>query len=296
MSMAAASSAPPIAPETTDPYRYGWRVVAQPQADGTVQRVTVPLTLEDLLHPEEDDEVTHAEPHERRCVYLYDVFRAQVAGAAGVAVLKDVRIAWDVPNLRPHGPDLMVIPDVREPRAWSTFDVTAEGTRPALIVEVTSPATASLDLGDKLRHYDQARVPLYIIVDGADEAMPLRLFGFERVGGRYRGLAPDEQGRLWLAPVRVWLSIVDEELACFDESGSPIGDFTAQVVARKVAEDLAATEAQARVAAEDQAAAEAQARKTAEDQAAAEARARAAAEDRVQALEAELARLRAASE
>ncbi|MCC6628672.1 MAG: Uma2 family endonuclease [Chloroflexi bacterium] len=142
----AIAPAPATTPDAADPYPYGWRVIRQTQPNGLVLDVTVSLTLEDVLHPEEGDQVTHAEPHERRCVYLYDVFRARVAGDPSITVLKDVRIAWDVPNLRPHGPDLMVIPAVREQRAWSTFDVAAEGTRPALIVEVTSPETASLDL------------------------------------------------------------------------------------------------------------------------------------------------------
>ncbi|MCC6628695.1 MAG: hypothetical protein IT340_14995 [Chloroflexi bacterium] len=126
-----------------------------------------------------------------------------------------------------------------------------------------------------MRHYDLARVPLYVIVDGADPSEPLRLFGFERVGGRFRGLAPDAQGRLWLPPVQVWLGIVDEEVVCFDEAGTPIGDFTAQVTARQTAEDQVSA---------------------ARAQADAEARARAEAEARIQALEAELARLRAAPE
>jgi Uma2 family endonuclease len=273
---------PSVTTDAADSFCYGWRVVKQTQPNGLVQFVSVPLTLEDVLHPEEDDQVTHAEPHERRCVYLYDVFRACVAGDPSVAVLKDVRIAWDVPRLRPHGPDLMVIPGVRDQRAWSTFDVAAEGTRPALIVEVTSPYMVSLDLVDKLRHYDVAQVPLYVIVDGADPSEPLRIFGFERVDGRFRGLAPDAQGRLWLAPVRVWLGVVDEEIVCFDEAGVTIGDFTAQVAARQAAEDQAAV---ARAQAD-----------AAQAQAEAAAQARAEAEARVRALEAELARLRATPE
>jgi Uma2 family endonuclease len=254
--MSSAALAPPLAVVTeADPYPYGWRVVAQERGDGGMDYVYVPLTREDLLHPEEDDQVTHAEPHERRCVYLYDVFRARVAGTAGVVVLKDVRIAWDRPNLRAHGPDLMVIPNVREVQAWSTFDVATEGTRPTLIVEIASPSTADIDLVTKLRHYDRAGVATYVVVDGTDEdtdeASPLRLFGFERVGDRYRGLAPDAQGRLWLPPVRVWLGIVDDELVCFDEHDQPIGDFTDQLVARQAAEERARVETQARLDAEE---------------------------------------------
>ena len=65
-----------------------------------------------------------------------------------------------------------------------------------------------------------------------------------------------------------------------------------EAAARKRAEERAAMEAAARRQAEDQAAAEAAARRQAEGQAAVEAAARRQAEDRVQALEAENARLR----
>jgi Uma2 family endonuclease len=34
-----------------------------------------------------------------------------------------------------------------------------------LIVEVTSPETAGIDRADKLREYNLARVPLYVIFD-----------------------------------------------------------------------------------------------------------------------------------
>lgn len=44
----------------------------------------------------------------------------------------------------------MVIRGVRAHQNWSTFDVAAEGVRPALIVEITSPETRMLDLALKL--------------------------------------------------------------------------------------------------------------------------------------------------
>ena len=47
-------------------------------------------------------------------------------------MLSDVLVVWDVPRLRPHGPDIAVILGVREPKLWRPFDVAAEGARPAL--------------------------------------------------------------------------------------------------------------------------------------------------------------------
>ena len=129
----------------TDPYRYGWRYVRRTGAGGRRVWEQVPLTLQDVLHPQVGDFVIQSYAHARRCHYLADVFEARLAADPSAVVLNEVRIAWDVPGLKPHGPDIAVILGVRERQDWSTFDVAAEGVRPALIVEVVSPGTARLD-------------------------------------------------------------------------------------------------------------------------------------------------------
>ncbi|MFQ3684565.1 MAG: hypothetical protein SNJ51_20050, partial [Roseiflexus sp.] len=67
-----------------------------------------------------------------------------------------VRIAWDIPELRAHGPDVTVIPAIRERQNRSTFDVAVEGVRPARIVEITSPEVRALDVENKVEHYARA--------------------------------------------------------------------------------------------------------------------------------------------
>ncbi len=250
---------PPGEPTEVDPFRYGWRYLQHTLPDGTTQIEQVPLTLEDLLHPEEGDQVTHSDAHQRRCAYLYNVFRARVKSDPAAVVLHDVRVKWDVPELKPHGPDIMVIFGVRERKNWSTFDVAQEGVRPALIVEVTSPETRSIDRSDKLEEYDLAGVPLYVIVDSFSRRgeETVRLLGYTQTSSGYRVLAPDARGWLWLEPLRLWIGVADNEVVCYDEAGNPLGDYA------DVAEALAA-----------------------------EIQARATAEARLHALEAELRRLR----
>jgi Uma2 family endonuclease len=275
--------------DPTDPYRYGWRYVRRDREDGTFEMEQVPLTLEDVLHPQVGDHVTHSDAHQRRRRYLCDVLEARLADDPNAVVLDDVRIAWDVPDLRPHGPDIAVIFGVRERKNWSTFDVAAEGVRPTLIIEITSPETASIDRSTKLDEYEMAGVPLYVIVDGVSlrkQPTP-RLLAYQQTPDGYQSLAPDERGWLWLAPVRVWLGIVDGEIVCYDEAGQPLGDYRAlaealelETRARAEAERRAAAEAQTRTEAERRAAAEAQARAEAERRAAVEAQARAEAERR----------------
>lgn len=230
-----------------DPYRYGWRYVQRKGEDGAMLTEQVPLTLEDVLHPREGDQVTHSDAHQRRRRYLCDVLEAQLARDPTAVVLDDVRIAWDVPDLGPHGPDIAVIPGVRARRNWSTFDVAAEGVRPALIIEITSPETAALDRSTKLDEYDLAGVPLYVIIDAVTPRQQpvLRLLGYSRTSSGYQVLAPGERGRLWLAPARTWLGVAENEVVCYDEDGQPLGDYRA-LAARAAAEQRARGEAERR--------------------------------------------------
>jgi hypothetical protein len=46
-----------------DPYRYGWRPVERWREDGTVSVERVPLTLADVLHPREGDQVPENDVH-----------------------------------------------------------------------------------------------------------------------------------------------------------------------------------------------------------------------------------------
>jgi len=261
------------ATDPSDPYRYGWRYVRRDREDGNFVMDQIPLTLEDVLHPEEGDQVTHNDAHQRRRRYVCNVLEAQLAHDPTAVVLDDVRVAWDTPELRPHGPDIAVIIGVRERKNWSTFNVATEGVRPALIIEITSPETASIDRSIKLQEYELAGIPLYIMIDGvASRKQPaLRLVGYTQTPSGYQMLAPNAQGWLWLAPARTWLGIADNEIVCYDEAGQPLGDY----------QTLAATLV-----------AETQARAAAERRAETETQARAAAERRADALEAELRRLR----
>ncbi|PMP75496.1 MAG: hypothetical protein C0183_19810, partial [Roseiflexus castenholzii] len=119
--------AEPDAAPADDPFRYGWRFVPRPTPDDPHHLEQVPLTLEDVLHPEVGDFIVHSDRHETDRMYLTAVLRARLEEAGVAIVLSDVRIAWDIPDLRPHGPDVMVIPGIRERQDWSTFEVAVEG-------------------------------------------------------------------------------------------------------------------------------------------------------------------------
>jgi len=309
----------PGAPPADDPFRYGWRLVPRPTPDNPHHLEQVPLTLEDVLHPEVGDFIVHSDRHATDRMYLTAVLRARLEESGAAIVLSDVRIAWDVPDLRPHGPDVMVIPGIVERQDWSTFDVAVEGARPALIIEITSPETRENDLEIKVDHYARAGVPQYVIVDNQSRrgARRLRLLDYRLADGVYRLHPPDAAERvhlviadLWLGVegdhVVCWLGVEGDHVVCYDEHGAAFGDYATVVRRAKEAErrakeaerrarreaerarrEAAAREAEARLraAAEEQARREAAARE-------AEARLRAAAEARLRALEEELRRLR----
>lgn len=108
---------PPGLADPADPFRYGWRYVQHDAGDGNIIVAQVPLTLEDLLHPEEGDQVPHSATHQRRRRYLCTIFEARLANDPQALVLDDVRVKWDRPELKPHGPDIMVVLDEPAPEA-----------------------------------------------------------------------------------------------------------------------------------------------------------------------------------
>lgn len=285
MSIASTSRPPEPPPGEPDPYRYGWRHVRVERPDGTVEFDQVPLTLEDVLFPEVGDFIVQTTLHNRDIVYLKTVFESRLAGEPDAEVVSDCRVDWNLPDVRPLGPDIGVFRGLAAHRDWSTFNVATERARPAMVVEVTSPETRRNDVEDKFEYYRRARVPLYVVVDAIqddEQGRRLRLIAYRYARGRYHKIAPDARGWIWLEPVGVWLGVtVDprtgcDRLACYDEQGQELGDYTA------VSQALAA-EAQARARAEERAEAEAR-------RAEVEAEARARAEERIRELEAALRR------
>lgn len=238
---------------TNDQWRYGYRYVPFDTLDGTTEYTVVPLTLEEALYPQEGDQVVHSDIHQRRCVYLYNVFRARLSSEPHAAVLHDVPVRWNVPEVRPNAPDIVVMTGIQERREWSSFDVAAESARPALVVEITSPSTRIHDLANKTDDYWDAGVPLYVIVDFSQRRSTTtrRLLGYQTSLDGYVPIVPNERGWLWLEPVGLWLGIDGDNLVCYDQDEQSIDDYVEVVAAREEAE-VRAEEAEARAAEAEQ--------------------------------------------
>jgi Uma2 family endonuclease len=241
-----------IVPTEEDPFPYGMRYVEVTDRHGRRDYEPVPLTRQENLHPRMDDKLIQGDPHYDDCAYLKMTLREHLAATPGVVVFSDLGIVWKRSDVRPHAPDCMVIFGVENPhRNWEGFSERSEGVRPSLIIEVTSPATRDTDLVIKLRQYFRVGVPFYAIVDqtsGRKESPRLlRVLGYRRGRRAYQPLPLNEDGRLLLEPVNLWLGVEDERTYLYTPAGDRILNYGETIQARAEAEAArAAAEARAR--------------------------------------------------
>jgi Uma2 family endonuclease len=311
--MTRVTSPKPSLPEPGDPERtpYGWREVRRKLPDGTEEWVEVPLTVEDLLHPQEGDCIPENSLHSWERAYLSQVIGARISNRRTLRVFSDCIINWGIRGLRNHSQDISLFGNVRDrERLWKTFPAAKQKARPLLIIEIVSPddhdpRVRRNDVVIKVKHYQRAGVPLSIIVDQEKENGPRRLLGYRMKGKSYAPLVPDEQGWLLLEPIGILLGLREDRIVCYDAAnGEEIPDYAGLEQALEASEEARATaeqqvaaqqttaQAALRQAEEAQRRADA-AQRQAEDERAraeAEAKARAALEARIRELEARLRR------
>jgi colicin import membrane protein len=232
---------PPDLPPRNDPFRYGWRyVLRQVDANGNEVWDQIPLTLDDVLHPEVGDFIVNSTAHGHDCKYLVNVIESRCKRRPRwrAVVLSDTRVAWgERIGLRGHGPDIAVIKGVRSnpERDIRTFDVEAEGVTPSLIIEVTSKYTRFNDLVTKVAHSHRAGVPQYVIADaieGDGGERVLRVIDYRHTPDCYVQMPPDKEGRVELVGLGLLLGIREERVVLYDaKTGEEQGDYTAIVQA-----------------------------------------------------------------
>jgi Uma2 family endonuclease len=244
----------PAPPTLADPFFYGFRTVERRLPNGRRVDEDIPLTEEDVIHPQEGDHISNNDPHAIDVRYLANVFIRLVAGTLGAVVLSDCLIHWRVGRIRPMSPDAAVIFGVSQRRPWSMFDVAAEGVAPQLVVEVTSPSTRNADLNRKPARYERVGVPFYAIVDQVSVRGGVRRLSIQgyRLGRRgFVRVRLNRQRRLWLPAVGCWLGADQGRVVCYDAQGQSIPDYDELAQALTAAQQQAQAEAQARSAAEE---------------------------------------------
>jgi Uma2 family endonuclease len=228
MSTVTDPQAKPLPGSVDDPYRYGWRDVCETRPDGSQKWTRVPLTLEDVLHPQMGDHILESDLHSLLRDYLAGVCRVRAYAADPTAyVTSNSGVYWDDPALDHHCPDVGVIFGVRNRSVLRTsFQVATEGTWPRLIIELVSPHTRSNDVDTKLREYHRARVQRYVILDRLTENASWELRGYQYTPPAYVDIQKDVHGRLWLEDVGVWLATKGQRVICYDPiTNEAIGDY-----------------------------------------------------------------------
>jgi Uma2 family endonuclease len=253
-----------------DPFFYGarWTTVRLP--DGTIVD-RIPLTLDDLLDPQLDDEIPQSTQHFRLTLDLFDLLERYFASREDVKVVSDMKMLWGIPGLPGPSPDVAVIPEVwSDDEDWESFDVQRKGTRPCLIIEVVSSLdmeTRRLDYEKKVLVYEQAGIPEYLIYDPPSSYTQGRLLltGYQLgADGHYGRIEPDTCGLLHSETIGLLFGVAEDgrkPLVIKEVPGKRL--LTGKEAAKKARERAQAAEERAR-AAEGRAQSESEARKVTE--------------------------------
>ena len=185
--------------------------------DGTIGIDQVQLTPDDLLFPEEEDRHLQAPEHSNDVALMLRALVSRFRDFPGAWVVHDYRVDFNIPGVRPLGPDLIFF-ECREPEPGATLDIARDGARVHDIIEVTSRATRSNDFGIKKDLYEQAGVPIYIIVDGVGrgKSRKIRLLGYRNGPDGFSPIAPDAEGRVAVDSLGLLLGVDGPRVSCFD--------------------------------------------------------------------------------
>ena len=287
-----ASNTPPIAPSQGIPrsfkeeFPYGWRYVEVSRPDGSIEVEQIPLTLEDALHPQEDDQIPSNLLQNEVVRSIRNALDSLLRDRDDVLIFNDMLIDWGKPGIKAMSPDIVVFFGGKLASWVGTYRVPEQGVTTEVVIEVTSPSTRSNDVEKKVVLYAQCGVPRYVIVDARYDArgetlQSLELKDYRAVGRVFELAPPDESGVVWLERLGLGLVVEGTTLRCLDGEGRPIEtDFAEEREAREEAERRAHEEAVAKEAAERRVREESLAKEAAERRAHEEAVAKEAAERR----------------
>ncbi len=258
-----------------------FRPVLQPDGDVVVEKL--PLTLDVLLHPKVDDQVTQSRPHHKKLNPLADTLERFLERQADVGVFSDLVILWEQMGERDVAPDVYVVKGVRDRNAIDgSFDPVAEATGPCLVIEVVSTSSRAMTRKDEDKNPELfARMGVEDLVllypplpvppaagEREETQQPLRL-DVRRLGfsGRYRANLPNSEGWILLRSVGLRIKVAEDGLRLLIEdikTGERLLTSVEEEEARRAAEKRAAAEARR---AEKEAEARRQAEERAEQQA-----------------------------
>ena len=216
---------PPAPPGAEDPYRLGFRERAVTTPDGRTVLEQIPLTIEDLVYPQEGDVVSDGFPHNWFLIPLYDAIRRHLGKLrATLVTFSTVLVLGDGKNA---GPDVAVIKgDVDLSGIRRAINLRAVGGRLVFVLEAVS--TSDKDIADKdletnVERYAEEGVEEYLTVFPVVERKVRDLVG-RRLSdqGEYQTIAPDADGRVYCEQLGLYFYVdpESEELVAVDAETS----------------------------------------------------------------------------
>jgi Uma2 family endonuclease len=266
--------------------------------DGRLEIRHTPLTVRSFLNPRYGDKWLQGFAHQKLTAELWQIVTDHFASQPDVVVTSDVQYLFG-PGLSKPVPDVGVLRDVRDRKLiQESVDVQKAG-RPCLLIEVVSPKNPRIRDADekrKVRLYRRAGIPEYVLVRpprDKDSGEPIRLWGYRLgLGGRYRLIEPDGQGRLLSETTGLAFAVSPggDQVDVFDAAtGKRLLRHDEIMEAQRAAE-------RARETAEKRAAHAMASRRAAEEKAARATEAQKAAEEELARLRAELERYKKSSD
>ncbi len=195
-------------------------------ADGKLRIVKLPATLENLLHPRLEDQLTQSNDHLLVLVPLFDALKRYLTRLApNLAVFSDLMLLYGRHGYRDVSPDIAIVEGLPQELVdahnapggqLDSLDVIAEGGRLRLVLEVVSTSTADMrrkDEVDNPRLFAALGVDDHVLVYPPEPGRPLSVVAKRlAASGRYRPTPPGPQGWILLRSVGLRLR-VDEESA-----------------------------------------------------------------------------------
>ncbi len=137
--------------------------------DGELRILQLPLTLENLLNPQLEDEVSQTNRHSRTLGPLTDALRRHLEHTTpGLGIFEELMLLCKRHGFRDVTPDVAAIEGVEDPEAVEeSLDFIAEGLRLTLAIEVVSTTYKDNRDKDEVHNvdlYDQLGVTDYVMV------------------------------------------------------------------------------------------------------------------------------------
>ncbi len=231
-------------PPPDDIFFYGWREV-ECHYDGKNCVARIPLTLEDMIHPQSEDYIMQTRRHSMFCNDLWNGLEAHIGHEPGTVILHGVGIDWGVYGVELHIPDLAVIRCVQVAFNHGIFYLKQSQGHVVLVLEVTSQNTWRADTNgyrskNKVKEYARAGIPFYIIVDDEHCAMghpPPIMVLVLAADGSYQKQEADARGWYWIEPLQLWIGPYQNWIAWYDKDENKLNTHLESEQARKLAEE-----------------------------------------------------------